>query len=107
MWSRPARRRCSRAPNCASSSTQFRPRRFAILTIALIATLTYSLARMTAALKMKVEDLRPRGAGWTTRLHAKGGKQHTMPCHHALAEALRAYIDAAGIAKTARAGSSA
>jgi len=27
---------------------------------ALIATLTYSFARITAALKMKVEDLRPR-----------------------------------------------
>jgi integrase len=64
---------------------------------ALIATLTYSFARITAALKMKVEDLRPRGTGWTIRLHEKGGKQHSMPCHHALAEALRAYIDAAGI----------
>jgi site-specific recombinase XerD len=51
---------------------------------ALIATLTYSFARINAALKMKVEDLRPRGAGWTNRLHEKGGKQHTMPCHHAL-----------------------
>ena len=30
---------------------------------ALIATLTYSFARINAALKMKVEDLRPRGAG--------------------------------------------
>jgi hypothetical protein len=39
---------------------------------------------------MKVEDLRPRGAGWTV---------HAMPCHHALAEALRAFIDAAGIAE--------
>src|ERR1700731_4794779 len=48
---------------------------------------------------MKVEDLRPRGAGWTVRLHEKGGKEHAMPCHHALAEALRAYIDAAGIAE--------
>jgi integrase len=66
---------------------------------ALIATLTYSFARITAALKMKVEDLRPRGAGWTVRLHEKGGKEHAMPCHHALAEALRAYIDAAGIAE--------
>jgi hypothetical protein len=27
-----------------------------------------------------------------------GGKQHMMPCHHALAEALHAYIAAAGIA---------
>src|SRR3954468_21109333 len=64
---------------------------------ALIATLTYSFARINAALKMKVEDLRPRGTGWSIRLHEKGGKQHTMPCHHALAEALRAYIAVAGI----------
>ena len=64
---------------------------------ALIATLTYSFARIGAALKMRVEDLRPKGAGWQVRLHEKGGKHHTMPCHHALAEALRAYIDAAGI----------
>jgi site-specific recombinase XerD len=66
---------------------------------ALIATLTYSFARINAALTTKVEDLRQRGAGWTVRLHEKGGKQHAMPCHHALAEALRAYIDAAGIAE--------
>jgi site-specific recombinase XerD len=66
---------------------------------ALIATLTYSFARITAALTMKVEDLRPKGAGWQIVLHEKGGKHHVMPCHHALAEALRAYIDAAGIAE--------
>ena len=66
---------------------------------ALIATLTYSFARIGAALKMKVEDLRPRGAGWTVRLHEKGGKQHSMPCHHALAEELHAYIAAAVIAE--------
>jgi integrase len=46
---------------------------------ALIATLTYSFARISAALKMKVEDLRPRGAGWTIRLHEKGGKQLWAP----------------------------
>jgi site-specific recombinase XerD len=34
----------------------------------LIATLTYSFARIGAALKMKVEDLRPKGAGWQIRL---------------------------------------
>jgi site-specific recombinase XerD len=64
---------------------------------ALIATLTYSFARIGAALKMKVEDLRPKGAGWELRLHEKGGKHHVMPCHHSLAEALRAYTAAAGI----------
>ena len=66
---------------------------------ALIATLTYSFARITAALRMKVEDLRPQGAGWRIQLHEKGGKQHAMPCHHSLAEALHAYIAAAGIAE--------
>lgn len=65
---------------------------------ALIATLTYGFARVTAALTMKVEDLRPRGAAWVLRLHEKGGKQHAMPCHHAAAEALHAYTAAAGIA---------
>jgi site-specific recombinase XerD len=65
---------------------------------ALIATLTYSFARITAALKMKVDDLRPQGAGWRLRLHEKGGKHHEMPCHHALAEALHAYIGTAKIA---------
>jgi site-specific recombinase XerD len=66
---------------------------------ALIATLTYSFARITAALRMKVEDLRPQGTGWRVQLHDKGGKEHAMPCHHALAEALRAFIDTAGIAE--------
>jgi site-specific recombinase XerD len=65
---------------------------------ALIATLTYSFARVGAALKMRVEDLQSKGSGWLIRLHEKGGKHHTMPCHHALAEALHAYIAPAGIA---------
>ena len=36
---------------------------------ALVATLAYSFARITPALKMDAKDLRPRGAGWTVRLH--------------------------------------
>jgi hypothetical protein len=59
---------------------------------------TYSFAGDTAALRIKVEDLRPKGAGWQVQLHEKVGKQHAMPCHHALPETLRANIDAAGIA---------
>ena len=31
--------------------------------------------------------MRLQGAGWMVRLHEKGGKQHAMPAHHALAEA--------------------
>ena len=52
---------------------------------ALIATLTYSFARIGAALKMKVEDVRPQGAGWEILLHEKGGKDHIMASHHELA----------------------
>jgi len=69
---------------------------------ALIATLTYSFARITAALRMRVEDLRARGSGWELRLREKGGKQHVIPCHHALAETLHAYIAAAGIAEESK-----
>jgi integrase len=65
---------------------------------ALIGTLTYSFARIGAALKLKVEDLRPAGTGWQIHLHEKGGKEHKMPCHHALSEMLHAYVAAAGIA---------
>ena len=41
------------------------------------------------------------GAEWRgliDNIPTKGGKQHAMPCHQALAEALHADIDAAGIA---------
>jgi site-specific recombinase XerD len=47
---------------------------------ALIATLTYSFARIGAALNMKVEDLRPRGAGWSIRLHEKRKAASSTPC---------------------------
>jgi site-specific recombinase XerD len=66
---------------------------------ALIATLTYGFARIGAALHVRVEDLQPKGSGWLIRLHEKGGKQHSMPCHHSLAEHMHAYIVAAGIAE--------
>jgi hypothetical protein len=49
----------------------------------------YGFAPVGAALKMRVEDLQSKGAGWLIRLHEKGGKQHMMPCHNALAEARR------------------
>jgi site-specific recombinase XerC len=66
---------------------------------ALIATLTCFFARISAALTTKVEDLRPSGTGRELRLHEKGDRHHVVPCHHALTEALRDYIDTAGIAE--------
>jgi len=58
---------------------------------------------MTVANEMRVEDRQSKGSGWLIRLHEKGGKHHTMPCHHALAEALHAFIAPAGIATDRRA----
>ena len=57
----------------------------------------YSLTYGFDALKMRVEDLQAKGSGWLMRLHEKGCKQHMMPCHHAPAKALHAYIAAASI----------
>jgi integrase len=51
---------------------------------------------------MRVEDIRARGSGWELRLREKGGKQHVIPCHHALAKTLHAYIAAAGIAEDSK-----
>jgi integrase len=82
----------------ASSSTAFRPILCAICeTGRLFATLTYSFARIGAALKKKVEDLQPKGSSCRLRLHEKGGKYHEMPCPHSLAQALPTYIATAGI----------
>jgi integrase len=51
---------------------------------------------------MRVEDIRARGSGWELWLREKGGKQHVIPCHHALAKTLHAYIAAAGIAEDSK-----
>jgi len=64
---------------------------------ALIALMTYSFARVTAAVGMRVEDYFASGKRWWVRLHEKGGKRHEMPAHHNLEAYLDAYLDAAGI----------
>src|SRR5690348_10805611 len=64
---------------------------------ALIALMTYSFARVSAAVTMDVEDYHPKGKRWWVRLHEKGGKRHELPAHHNLEAYLDAYIEAAGI----------
>jgi integrase/recombinase XerD len=67
--------------------------------LALIALLTYTFARVGAAVAMRVEDYFVQGRRGWVRLHEKGGKEHEMPSHHNLDEYLEAYIAGAGIAK--------
>ena len=65
---------------------------------ALIALMVYTFARVGAALRMRVEDYYVQGRRGWVRLHEKGGKLHSLPCHHNLEIWLDAYIEAAGIA---------
>lgn len=64
---------------------------------ALIALMVYTFARVGAVVTMRVEDYYQQGRRWWVRLHEKGGKLHTMPCHHNLETYLADYITAAGI----------
>jgi site-specific recombinase XerD len=63
---------------------------------ALIALMTYSFARVSAACAMRVEDYFANGKRWWLRLHEKGGKLHEIPVHHNLEAYLDAYLKAAG-----------
>ena len=64
---------------------------------ALIALLVYTFARVSAAMQMNGEDVYMQGKRLWVRLHEKGGKEHTLPCHHELESYLDAYRDAMGI----------
>jgi site-specific recombinase XerD len=64
---------------------------------ALIATMTYTFARIGAVLKMRVEDVYVQGRRTWLRLHEKGGKRHEMPAHHLLDEYLNDYLTTAGL----------
>lgn len=70
---------------------------------ALIALMIYSFARIGAALQMRVADVYTQDRRLWVRLHEKGGKEHTMPCHHSLEQFLHEYIDGCGLAAEPRA----
>ena len=64
---------------------------------AVIAVMTYTFARVSAVVGLKVEDYYSQKKRWWLRLREKNGKVNEMPCHHKLEEYLDAYIKAAGI----------
>lgn len=64
---------------------------------ALIGLMIFSFARIGAALSMKVEDVYTQNRRLWVRLREKGGKQHSMPCHHSLEAYLHAYLMETGI----------
>ena len=64
---------------------------------ALIALMTYSFARVSAAVGMRVADVFHERKRLWVRLHEKGGKRHEMPCHHALEEYLTEWLEKSGL----------
>lgn len=64
---------------------------------ALLSTLIYTGARVSAVCQLQVRDFQLDGAGRTFRFREKGGKQRKIPCRHDLAAMMEAYLAAAGI----------
>lgn len=63
---------------------------------ALIGLLTYTFARVSAAVGMKVGDYYFRGKRGRVRLHEKNGKIIDAACHHKLEQYLDEYLKMAG-----------
>jgi site-specific recombinase XerD len=59
---------------------------------AMIGTMVYSFARVSALVGMNMEDYYPDGKRWWFRLHEKGGRFHELPCHHVAEQYLDAYL---------------
>ena len=64
---------------------------------ALLATLAYTCSRISAVVKLRVEDYFQNGTQSFLRLQTKGGKEKEMPVHHKLEEILQAYLSASGL----------
>ena len=64
---------------------------------AIIGTMVFSFARVSALIGMNVEDYYPDGKRWWIRLHEKGGKSHEVPAHHAAEAYLDEYLTAGGL----------
>jgi site-specific recombinase XerD len=66
---------------------------------ALIGLMSFTFARVGAAVQMRVEDVYVQGRRTWVRLHEKGGKVHELPCHHKLDDYLHQYLEKAALVK--------
>lgn len=64
---------------------------------ALIATMAYTFARISAVTSLKVADLFTQKRRLWIRLSEKGGKCKDMPCHHNLEHYLLDWLDVSGL----------
>ena len=66
---------------------------------ALIALMTFTFARIGAALALRVADVERRSHRLWVRLLEKGGKVHDVPCHHTLDAYLTEYLEITGLCR--------
>ncbi len=59
----------------------------------------YSGARISTGCRLRVSDFHQDGEESTIRLHEKGDRRRTIGLHYAAAQAIREYLDKAGIEK--------
>jgi site-specific recombinase XerD len=64
---------------------------------ALISTMLFSFARISAVLSLKRQDFYYQGRRRWLRFHEKGGKEHEMPAHHQIEETIDEYLSKVGI----------
>jgi len=64
---------------------------------ALIAIMAYDFARIGAVAAMNVEEHYQQGKKWRFRFHEKGGMRRSIGIHLAAADALKEYVNHAGL----------
>jgi hypothetical protein len=64
---------------------------------ALISTMLFSFARISAVLSLKRQDFYYQGPRRWLRFHEKGGKEHEMPAHHQIEETIDEYLSKVSI----------
>lgn len=69
---------------------------------ALLASMFYSFARISALLSMDIADYFPKGKRYWFRLREKGGRHHEIPVHHLAEEAIDQYLEATGLTQNPR-----
>ncbi len=62
--------------------------------LALISVMTFTFARISAALAMDIKDYFPKGSRRWVCLHEKGGKYLEVPLHHTAEEYMHSYVEA-------------
>jgi len=82
--------------NRINRSGQVEPDPAGVRDRALIALMTFTFARIGAALALKVGDIERRNHRLWVRLLEKGGKVHDVPCHHLLDDYLSEYLEVTG-----------